>query len=549
MPIEQTDLPPEAVAETPSALDLAKLRHDLLNAIGHVLGFAEILLEQVQEQPGNRLGVELEVIQQTASRMIARINDGLDAAKAELIPAHLDAVCEEAARIVHCAEGLDPAALEQAGASFKSDVSRIIGAARQVRQLARTSLGCSSRRKEAPSKSSAQDQSLLTSAPASSLDSSRHKEAPSEFASDDQGFLVSVAPGNPHEGVILVVDDLEENRELLSRRLGRLGYSVRTAQDGQRALDAIAIGPVDLILLDIIMPGLDGFEVLQRLKQEPATQHIPIIMLSSADQIEIAVRCIKLGADDFLPKPFNPTLLMARIESSLSKKRLRDKEAAFLKRLQIEQDTSERLLLNILPRPIAGRLKQGEKNIADSFAEATVLFSDFVNFTRLSAGIAPKVLVGNLNEIFSAFDQLCEDHCVEKIKMIGDGYMAVAGVPTPSASHARAAAQLALAMQAEAARFASRSGQPFRMRIGLNTGPLVAGVIGTRKFAYDLWGDTVNVAKHMESHAPPGGILVTAATYQSLCDVFPFQVGRSIPVKGKGEVMTYLLLPNRAHVA
>jgi adenylate cyclase len=265
-------------------------------------------------------------------------------------------------------------------------------------------------------------------------------------------------------------------------------------------------------------------------------------MLSSADQLDTVVRCIKLGADDFLPKPFNPTLLMARIESSLSKKRLRDKESAFLRRLQAEQDTSERLLLNILPKPIAERLKHGEKVIGDSFPEATVLFSDFVGFTQLATRIPPKELVATLNEVFSAFDHLCERHGLEKIKMIGDAYMVVGGVPTPRDDHAEAVAELALAMQCEVTRFAAVEGQPLRMRIGFNTGPVIAGVIGTKKFAYDLWGDTVNVANRMESHAPPGGILVTASTYARLRHSYSFKPGRVIRVKGKGAVLSYQLL-------
>jgi len=338
------------------------------------------------------------------------------------------------------------------------------------------------------------------------------------------------------------VDDHEVNRELLSRRLSRLGYSVQVAENGQQALETVAQSPVDLILLDILMPGLDGIEVLQRLKGEPRTRHIPVVMLSSADEIDTVVRCIHLGADDFLPKPFNATLLLARIESSLSKKHLRDQETAFLKQLQAEQDTSERLLLNILPRPIAERLKQGEKIIADSFPEVTVLFSDFVDFTSLSTGIPPKTLVGQLNEIFSAFDHLCERHGLEKIKMIGDAYMAVGGVPMPLSGHAEAAADLALAMQKETARFLAGNGRPFRLRIGLNSGPVIAGVIGAKKFAYDLWGDTVNLASRMETHAPPGGILATTSTYNLLQKAYSFQPGRVIRVKGKGEVLSYLLV-------
>jgi class 3 adenylate cyclase len=340
----------------------------------------------------------------------------------------------------------------------------------------------------------------------------------------------------------LVVDDMESNRELLARRLSRLGYAIQVVENGQRALELVEGKGVDVILLDIFMPGLDGFAVLQRLKSNTATHHIPVIMLSSDDQLDTAVRCIQLGADDFLPQPFNPTLLMARIESSLSKKLLRDQENAFLKRLQAEQETSERLLLNILPKPIAERLKRGEQVIADSHAEVTVLFSDFVGFTKLAAGISPKTLVAHLNEIFSTFDRSCEQHGLEKIKMIGDAYMAVSGVPTPRPDHARAAADLALNMQREVARFAQATGQPFRIRVGLNSGPVVAGVIGAKKFAYDLWGDTVNLANRMEAHAPPGGILVAHGTYERLSDEYRFKTVSNIRVKGKGELSCFLLL-------
>src|SRR5439155_15508163 len=172
----------------------------------------------------------------------------------------------------------------------------------------------------------------------------------------------------------------------------------------------------------------------------------------------------------------------------------------------------------------------------------TVLFSDFVDFTKISARLTPRDLVRRLNDVFSAFDELCERHALEKIKMIGDAYMVVGGAPTPRADHAEAIADLALAMQRETARFTDGAGRALRMRIGVNTGPVVAGVIGTKKFAYDLWGDTVNLASRMESHAQPGGILVTAATYECLRNEYVFQPSRMICVKGKGEVLSYRLV-------
>jgi class 3 adenylate cyclase/CheY-like chemotaxis protein len=467
----------------------------------------------------------LKAVHETAAGMIARTTEALQPAALERSPGELpilqNQLSDAASRILTVLKG---APTVQNGV-LKADLGRIEAAALRARELAQNYLPA------------------LLSEDGEQTDFFRRPSSP--FAA-----LVSAPrevfplPSFSHEGEVLVVDDLEENRELLSRRLSRLGYSVHTLSDGEEVFQFVERNPVDLILLDILMPGLDGFEVLRRLKDDPLKRHIPVVMLSSEDQTETVVRCIKLGADDFLPKPFNPTLLAARVESSLSKKRSRDKETALLHRIQAEQHVSERLLLNILPSAIADRLKNGETVIADAFSSVTVLFADFVSFTRASAAISPKDLVTSLNGIFSRFDLLCEKHGVEKIKMIGDAYMAVAGLPAPLPDHARAAAALAVDMQREAA--AVKLGKhTCRMRIGLNSGPVVAGVIGAKKFAYDLWGDTVNLASRMENHAPPGGILVTAETYAILKSQFSFKPGRMIRVKGKGQVLSYLLVGSK----
>jgi class 3 adenylate cyclase len=210
--------------------------------------------------------------------------------------------------------------------------------------------------------------------------------------------------------------------------------------------------------------------------------------------------------------------------------------------LQLEQERSERLLLNVLPAPIAARLKAGEELIADAFPDVTVLFADIVDFTRRSQRISPAQVVAALNELFSAFDQIAQRHGLEKIKTIGDAYMVAGGLPTPRPDHAQAIAEMALAMQAEVVRRADPGGQPLQVRIGIDTGPVEAGVIGTSKFSYDLWGDTVNTASRMESHGIPGCIQVTARTYQRLRDDYRFQRRGPIQVRGKGEMATYLLL-------
>lgn len=210
--------------------------------------------------------------------------------------------------------------------------------------------------------------------------------------------------------------------------------------------------------------------------------------------------------------------------------------------LSNEKEKSERLLLNILPEPIAEKLKEGQSSIADGFASATILFADIVNFTQLSERIPPNELVRLLNEIFSSFDCLTEQFGLEKIKTIGDAYMVASGLPTPRADHAQAIAEMAIAMRKALAQFNTRHRQNCNLRIGINTGPVVAGVIGTKKFIYDLWGDTVNLASRMESHGIPGEIQVTPSTYECLCNDYILKPRGPIEIKGKGQMITYLLV-------
>jgi urea transport system substrate-binding protein len=206
------------------------------------------------------------------------------------------------------------------------------------------------------------------------------------------------------------------------------------------------------------------------------------------------------------------------------------------------QKQTEELLLKILPKPIAERLQQKQQVIADSFSDVSVLFADLVGFTNFASRKTPTELVEILNQIFSEFDQLSKQHSLEKIKTIGDAYMVVGGLPIPRSDHASSIAQMGLDMQNFIARFNTEINESFRLRIGINIGPVVAGVIGLTKFSYDLWGDTVNVASRMESSGIPGQTQVTAAVYERLKERFLFQERGTILIKGKGEMMTYLLL-------
>ena len=217
----------------------------------------------------------------------------------------------------------------------------------------------------------------------------------------------------------------------------------------------------------------------------------------------------------------------------------RDRAQAALER---EQERSERLLLNILPAPIAERLKAGHKTLADGYAEATVLFADLVGFTRMSATVSPERLVEVLNRLFSRFDELSEHYGVEKIKTIGDAYMVCAGLPVPRPDHAEAIADMALGMRGALEEHNREFGSELKIRIGINTGPVVAGVIGLKKFIYDLWGDTVNLASRLESYGVPDGIQVSAATWARLRERYDFVARGPLEVKGIGQVQAYLLI-------
>lgn len=209
--------------------------------------------------------------------------------------------------------------------------------------------------------------------------------------------------------------------------------------------------------------------------------------------------------------------------------------------LRHQRDQTEKLLLNILPSPIADRLKEQPGTIADNLAEVTVMFADIVGFTELSAQTSPTEMVELLNVIFSEFDQLAELHKLEKIKTIGDAYMVVGGLPNPQINHAQAIAEMALDMIDTIAGFCKETGTDLSIRIGMNTGPVVAGVIGIKKFTYDLWGDTVNTASRMESHGLAGRIQLTESTYKRLQGQYEFENRGIILVKGKGEMNTYFL--------
>jgi adenylate cyclase len=484
---------------------------------------------------------------------------------------------------------------------------------------------------------------------------------------------MSSHPSKTGWGSILVIDDTLDNLRLLTALLKTQGYEVRAFTNGQMALASAKAKSPDLILLDINMPDMNGYETCRRFKAETKTQDVPIIFISVLDEVLDKMQAFAAGGVDYITKPFQLQEVLARIETHLNLRRLQQQlqdqntrlqvaeekyrsifenaiegifqitpagrylsanpalariygcespqdlidgmtdtrqklyirpgrweelkaylryygeitgsESAIYRKdgsviwveeniravgdadktplyyegmvqditerreaeeeLRVQRQRAERLLVNILPPVIAEQLKQGQPTIANNFDQVTVLFADLVDFTALSTRVGATELVKLLNHIFSIFDQLVDRYNLEKIKTIGDSYMAAGGIPIARLDHAEAIADLALDMQQSILSTRSDNGEPFQLRIGINSGSVVAGVIGTKKFAYDLWGDTVNVASRMESQGESGRIQVAPSTYELLKDKYLFTERGAIDIKGKGKMNTYWLTGKR----
>jgi class 3 adenylate cyclase len=331
---------------------------------------------------------------------------------------------------------------------------------------------------------------------------------------------------------ILVVDDTPANIQALAAILRERGYRISVATNGKQALEVLAQIRPDLILLDVMMPEMDGFETCRRIRENEEWREIPVIFLTAKTETADIVKGFELGAVDYVAKPFHAHELLARVRTHLT-----------IARLNRE---NERLLRSILPEAVVRRLKAGEERIADRVEAASVLFADIVGFTTLAGGLSPEQVVDLLDDLFTRFDALAAEHGVEKIKTIGDCYMAVAGVPEPQPDHAERIADLALAMLSELRTVNDERGSALELRIGLHTGPLVAGVIGRSKFIYDLWGDAVNLASRLESSGVPGRVQVSGALHAALADRFTFEERGEVELKGKGKLRTWFLLARMA---
>jgi adenylate cyclase len=332
-------------------------------------------------------------------------------------------------------------------------------------------------------------------------------------------------------GRILLADDNEINRDLIGRMLRREGHAIDVVSNGREALTALRARPYDLVLLDILMPELNGFQVLQALKADEQLRHVPVVMVSSFTEIDTVVCCIEMGAEDYVVKPFNPVVLRARINSCLEKKRFRDREALYLKEIEQERQRSDELLHVILPGEVVTELKTTNCVQPRRYENVAVLFADIVGFTPYCDSNAPEQVMPHLQSLIEQWEEIAVRHAVEKIKTIGDAFMAAAGLLQRSAEPpVQNCIRCGLEMQKAAQALPTR----WDIRIGINFGPVMAGIIGRRQYLFDLWGDTVNTAARMESQGVAGAITLSAQAWAQVAHCCRGESLGTIKVKGKG---------------
>jgi len=319
------------------------------------------------------------------------------------------------------------------------------------------------------------------------------------------------SPRDPQAGDLLVVDDNRVNRLLLGRALEQLGHAVTFAENGREALAALRQRPVDLVLLDIEMPEMDGYQVLEALASDPRLRDVPVVMMSSVEEVDSVARCIEMGAEDYLFKPVNPVLLKARVRASLEKKRLRDQQRDLFRKFATTEVAEELLTTG---------LALGGKHV-----EASVMFSDIRSFTSITEALSPADTIELLNSYYTLMFDAIGGHGGIVNQMLGDGLMAIFGAPLPRVDHRERAVRAALDMLDLVEGFnreqALRGGVEIRVGIGIASGPLIAGFTGTQhRVTYTCVGDTVNLAAHLEAHTKVVGqpILIDEITRTGLGD-------------------------------
>lgn len=336
---------------------------------------------------------------------------------------------------------------------------------------------------------------------------------------------------------ILVVEDSQVNSTILSHYLKRLGHLGIVVSDGASAKAALTREKsIELVLLDYWLPDIEGIELLDYLKSLEPHHDTPVIMLSSESDAETIAQCIEAGADDFLPKPFTPRLLEARIEACLGKRRFRSRERDFMARLDRERKRSNELLRVILPDAIADELKRTNQVSPRRYENVAVMFADIAGFTAYCDKHEPEDVLSRLQSAVIAFEKLAEEHGVQKIKTIGDSFMAACGLLESMDNPVLRCVEMGLAMIDA---LGDTDNSDWQLRIGIHVGPVVAGIVGRRQYLFDIWGDTVNTAHRVEEYSASGHVCVSRDAWNQLQNLAIGESLGNVFAKGKGDIELY----------
>jgi class 3 adenylate cyclase/CheY-like chemotaxis protein len=507
------------VTAEPSAL--AHLRHELRTPLNHIIGYAELLLEDVAADGAPPFTPDLQRVLEDARGVLSIVNErlapgGKDAETVDLA-ALGRAVLDPVTRIATAAQTLAQKAEASGARGLLADLGRIGDAATRLT-------------------------TLLAPAQAES------RTGASEGEMEDR------AGGAGPRGVILVVDDDQGNRDLLARRLAREGYAVHTAADGHGALELLgqpASPPIELVLLDVMMPGIDGYEVLRRLKSDRARRELPVLMISALDEVGSVVRCIELGADDYLPKPFDPVLLRARIGACLEKKRLRDQEARHTEELAEWNRTLEaRVAEQVGQMERLGRLKRffspqlaelivaggASDPLASHRTEVTVVFLDLRGFTSFAETADPEEIMGVLREYHAEMGRLILEHAGTLERFTGDGMMVFFNDPVPVPNGPELAVRMALAMVERARQLDvgwRKRGYDLGMGVGIAQGYATIGAIGFEgRWDYGAIGPVTNLAARLCGEAGGAEVLVSQRVAGAVEEIVSLEPRGPLTLKG-----------------
>ena len=497
----------------------AQLRHELRTPLNHIIGYTEMLLEELAEGPAVELGSDLRALHASARQLLTLLNEALTPTRGQPGPVDLTAARGVLTPPLDRIRALGGALRERAERANASavlpDLERIRGAAERLA-------------------------TLLT-----------HGGVPSTEGQAGHPAEAAGGASDTPRPVILVVDDNEGNRDMLARRLARQGYEVRTAAGGTVALDALASEPVDLVLLDVMMPDLDGYRVLERMKADPKLRDIPVLMISALDELDSVVRCIQLGAEDYLSKPFDPVLLQARIGACLEKKRLHDQEKRHLAELDEWNRTLERRVaeqVGLLER--LGRLKRffspqlaelivaggAEDPLKTHRREVIVLFLDLRGFTTFAETAEPEEIMGVLREYHAEMGRLIVEHEATLERFTGDGMMIFFNDPVPVPNPAERGVRMAVAMRARVAELSTawrKRGFDLDFGVGIAQGYATIGAIGFEgRWDYGAIGTVTNVAARLCADAKPGQLLISQRVFAAVEEMAEVERVGELTLKG-----------------